>query len=180
MNDIEKIKEEIDRQLAIVNKKVEVDKMSDFEIVNRDKKVDPCYGLDEFLITKEDIAALLSGKKLYSTVNCDEYAITIKMEESEEENRTEFDINKWQKQVEEELMAESEEEKKMTNLEKFEEVFGITIDDRFIRSPSGQCTILDFVDPTIYKCEDYVTCHECPLFKFWEKEYAEKEKRNET
>lgn len=57
--------------------------MSDFEIVNKNAKVDPCYGLEEFRITKEDIAALLSGKKLYSTVNCDEYAIIIEMVESE-------------------------------------------------------------------------------------------------
>lgn len=54
--------------------------MSDFKIVNRKTKVDPCYGLDSFYITKEEIDALLSGKKLYSTVNCDEYAITIEME----------------------------------------------------------------------------------------------------
>lgn len=57
--------------------------MSDFEIVNKNTEVEPCYGLFEFLITKEDIAALLSGKKLYSTVDCDEYAITIEMAESE-------------------------------------------------------------------------------------------------
>lgn len=58
--------------------------MSDFEIVDRNAKVDPCYGLETFVITKDEIAALLSGKKLYFTVNCDEYAITIKMAESEE------------------------------------------------------------------------------------------------
>jgi len=53
--------------------------MSDFEIKSKDEEVCPCYGLDKFYITKEDIAALLSGKKLYSTVNCGEYAITIEM-----------------------------------------------------------------------------------------------------
>ena len=58
---------------------------SDFEIVNKNAKVDHCYGLENFNITKEDIAALLSGKKLYSTVNDDEYAITIEMAESEVE-----------------------------------------------------------------------------------------------
>ena len=57
--------------------------MSDFEIVSKKAKVDQCYGLDAFYITKEEIAALLSGKKLYSTVNCDEYAITIEMEGEE-------------------------------------------------------------------------------------------------
>lgn len=59
--------------------------MSDFETVSKDAKIDTCYGLDVFHITKEDITALLSGKKLYSTVNCGEYAITIEMAESEEE-----------------------------------------------------------------------------------------------
>jgi hypothetical protein len=60
-------------------------KMSDFVIKKKNAKVDPCYGLDKLFITKEDIAALLLGKKLYSTINADEYAITIEMEESEEE-----------------------------------------------------------------------------------------------
>ena len=57
--------------------------MSGFEIVSKNAEVDPCYGLEFFYITKEEINALLSGKKLYSTVNGDEYAITIEMEESE-------------------------------------------------------------------------------------------------
>lgn len=55
--------------------------MSDFEIVNKRQRVDPCYGLEELCITKEEIEALLSGKKLYSTINDGEYAITIEMEE---------------------------------------------------------------------------------------------------
>lgn len=55
--------------------------MSDFKIVRKKAKVDPCYGLEAFYITKKEIDALLSGKKLYSTVNCDEYAITIEMED---------------------------------------------------------------------------------------------------
>ncbi len=54
--------------------------MSDFKIVDKKQEVDACYGLEKFYITKEEIAALLSGKKLHSTVNCDEYAITIEME----------------------------------------------------------------------------------------------------
>ena len=58
--------------------------MSDFEIVNKNAKVDPCYGLENFSITKEDIEALLSGKKLYSTINDGEYAMTIEMAESED------------------------------------------------------------------------------------------------
>lgn len=58
--------------------------MDDFEIVNKDAEVNTYYGLETFYITKEDINALLSGKKLYSTVNCCEYAMTIEMAESED------------------------------------------------------------------------------------------------
>lgn len=58
--------------------------MSDFEIVDKKADVDICYGLEKFHITKEEINALLSGKKLYSTINCGEYAMTIEMAESEE------------------------------------------------------------------------------------------------
>lgn len=68
--------------------------MSDFKIVSKEAKVDRCYGLYTFYITKEEIAALLSGKKLYSTVSYDEYAITIEMEgENEvlEQIRTEIE-----------------------------------------------------------------------------------------
>lgn len=54
--------------------------MGDFKVVDKKQIVDECYGLEAFYITKEEIDALLSGKKLYSTVNCDEYAITIEME----------------------------------------------------------------------------------------------------
>lgn len=57
--------------------------MSDFEIVDKKADVDTCYGLEVFYMTKEEINALLSGKKLYSTINDDEYAITIEMAESE-------------------------------------------------------------------------------------------------
>ena len=57
--------------------------MSDFEIKNKNAKVCPCYGLEEYRITKKDIAALLSGKKLYTTIQADEYAITIEMAENE-------------------------------------------------------------------------------------------------
>lgn len=60
---------------------------SDFEILDKNAKVDVCYGLETFCITKDDIAALLSGKKLYATINCDEYAITIKMAKIDVEQR---------------------------------------------------------------------------------------------
>jgi len=58
--------------------------MSDFEIVNKDAEIDPCYGLYDFCVTKDEIIALMCGKKLYSTVNCGEYAITIELAESED------------------------------------------------------------------------------------------------
>jgi len=64
----------------------------------------------------------------------------------------------------------------MTNLEKFEEVFGVTIDDRFLRPAGHQCKFLDFIDSLSDKCSDYVTCWDCPLYKFWDKEYVEKTK----
>lgn len=65
----------------------------------------------------------------------------------------------------------------MTNLDKFQEVFGITIDDRYIRSSGSRCYILDFIGSS-NKCEEYGSCHECPLFHFWDKEYIEKVKFN--
>lgn len=57
--------------------------MNSFKIISKKDKVDKCCGLYPFSITKEEIAALLSGKKLYSTVSYDEYAITIEMENEE-------------------------------------------------------------------------------------------------
>ena len=57
--------------------------MSDFEIVNKDAEIDPCYGLEPFRLTKDEVIALMHGKKLYTTVNAGEYAITIEMAESE-------------------------------------------------------------------------------------------------
>lgn len=60
--------------------------MSNFVIVDKDSEIDTCYGLEQFCITKEEIAAILSGKRLYSTVNCGEYAITIEMAESDIRN----------------------------------------------------------------------------------------------
>lgn len=56
---------------------------SDFDIVSKDEEIDTCYGLETFYITKEEITALLSGKKLYSTVNAGEYAITIEIVEND-------------------------------------------------------------------------------------------------
>lgn len=51
--------------------------ISDFDVVNKDEEVDPCYGLETFIMTERDLNALLSGKKLYTTINAGEYAIEI-------------------------------------------------------------------------------------------------------
>ncbi len=57
--------------------------MSSFRIVGKKQEVDPCCGLYDLYIDRDDIEALLSGKKLYSTIICDEYAITIEMEDED-------------------------------------------------------------------------------------------------
>lgn len=71
--------------------------MSDFKIVGKKAKVDQCYGLEAFHITKEEIAALLAGKKLYSTVNCGEYAITIELGERVTIPESNNSKSEWQK-----------------------------------------------------------------------------------
>lgn len=38
--------------------------MGNFEIVDKKAEVDECYSLEVFYITKEEINALLSGKKI--------------------------------------------------------------------------------------------------------------------
>lgn len=53
----------------------------------------------------------------------------------------------------------------MTNAEKFEEVFGIKIDEDY---PASICQC---VDTRI--CEGTNSCPEYPAFKFWEREYKE-------
>lgn len=45
----------------------------------KDEDIDWLYGGNEFIITKEEIEALLNGQKLYCTINC-EYAFTIELE----------------------------------------------------------------------------------------------------
>lgn len=60
--------------------------MKFFEILDKDIKdedIDWLYGGGEFIITKEQIEALLNGQKLYGTVN-DEYAFTIELEKEVE------------------------------------------------------------------------------------------------
>ena len=60
--------------------------MNGFQVKNKSTKVDECYGLYEYSVTLDDIAALLKGKKLYSTVSYGEYAITIQMVDDEDDN----------------------------------------------------------------------------------------------
>lgn len=61
-----------------------MEEMTDFKIVDKNAEVDVCYGLEKYRITKEQIKALFSGKKLYSTVNGYEYAMTIEYVEDKE------------------------------------------------------------------------------------------------
>lgn len=61
--------------------------MSDFEILEKDTKkenINWMWGGWEYTITKEDIEALLEGKKLYAIIG-DEYAITIELGVKENE-----------------------------------------------------------------------------------------------
>ena len=56
--------------------------MKDFEILDKDIKdedIEWLWGGTEYIITKEDIEALLNGQKIYTTCN-DEYAFTIELE----------------------------------------------------------------------------------------------------
>ena len=57
--------------------------MSDFTAYSKNKKVDHCYGLEEFAITDEDIENLKKGKILYTTINADEYALVLKYKKEE-------------------------------------------------------------------------------------------------
>lgn len=52
----------------------------------------------------------------------------------------------------------------MTNAEKFEEVFGIKIDENY---PEDICQSIDHNICVEHDCSD------CPAFKFWDQEYKE-------
>lgn len=55
--------------------------MSDFKILEKDYKItenDTLWGFQDYIITKEDIEALLNGQKIYGTIN-HEYAFTIEL-----------------------------------------------------------------------------------------------------
>lgn len=54
-----------------------VERISDFEVVNKDEEVDPCYGREKLTMTVKDLNGLLNGKKLYAQINAGEYAIEI-------------------------------------------------------------------------------------------------------
>lgn len=54
-----------------------VERISDFEIKDKNEKVDPCYGLEKLTMTVRDLNAILNGKKIYAQINDGEYAIEI-------------------------------------------------------------------------------------------------------
>lgn len=54
-----------------------VERISDFDVKNKDEEVDPCYGLEKLTMTVKDLNALLNGKKLYAQINDGKYAIEI-------------------------------------------------------------------------------------------------------
>lgn len=55
---------------------------SDFEIIEIGDRFDSCYGTNFLCVTREDIAALMCGKALYT--NDGEYATLIKLTEKGE------------------------------------------------------------------------------------------------
>ena len=63
------------------------------------------------------------------------------------------------------IERKKEIEIKMTNAEKFEEVFGIKIDEDY---PAGICQTISHDI-----CEQNICTEECPAFKFWDREYKE-------
>lgn len=56
---------------------------SSFKRVGIGKKYNPLYGWDFYVMSKDDILALLCGDALYATIN-DEYAMLIKLEEDDD------------------------------------------------------------------------------------------------
>lgn len=62
--------------------------MGNFEIIENTFEAQNefgfCYGAGTFTITKDDIEALLEGKMLATTINCDEYSIFIELEKGKE------------------------------------------------------------------------------------------------
>ena len=61
-------------------------KEKDFEILDKnikDEEINWMWGGMKYKITKEDIEALLDGKRIYAVIN-DEYAFTIELENKKE------------------------------------------------------------------------------------------------
>lgn len=60
---------------------------SDFSIIENSMKAQNefghCYGSETYIITKEDIQALLDGKQLATTINFNEYSLFIILDEEE-------------------------------------------------------------------------------------------------
>lgn len=58
------------------------DKNRTLKRYDRENKTNHCFGLHQFIITKQDINHLLEGGKLYGTIGWgDEYAIEIILKE---------------------------------------------------------------------------------------------------
>jgi hypothetical protein len=62
--------------------------MGDFKIIENTFEAQEefgfCYGAETFTITKDDIKALLEGKMLATTINCDEYSLFIELKKEKE------------------------------------------------------------------------------------------------
>jgi len=48
------------------------------KIINLGEDVNPCYGLELIELEPKYVNALLEGKQIYTTINCDEYAVIVK------------------------------------------------------------------------------------------------------
>lgn len=63
--------------------------MSDFEVIENTHKAMKdfgfCYGAETFEVTEKQLAGLLAGRLLATTVNCGEYSIFIKLKEADNE-----------------------------------------------------------------------------------------------
>ena len=58
------------------------------KIITPGEPVDTCYGLEIIELEPDHINALMEGKQIYTTINCSEYAIIVKMHSNEESEKT--------------------------------------------------------------------------------------------
>ena len=65
-------------------KNVDKDDIDTVYIVDKEEKVDACYGMDVFKITLKDIEALKNGKYLYFQENGGEYSAVMFLGEEQE------------------------------------------------------------------------------------------------